>query len=106
MIPFKIKDTEWTCSFVKEDDKNLKGNMGLARFRDNSIFISENLNEHETSKTLIHELVHAFTWDFGFYQVKFTDEIICDFFSIYGREIIKLADYIINVKGEINNGKR
>lgn len=101
MILFKIKDAEWTCFFVKEDDKNLKGNIGLARFRDNSIFISEALNKHETSKTLIHELVHAFTWEFGFYQVKFTDEIICDFFSIYGREIIKLADYIEMLKGEM-----
>lgn len=98
---FKIKDSKWFCLFVNQHDEtnnSIKGNMGITKFSDRTILIDDSLKEPDLSATIIHELTHAFIWEYGFAQVEFSTEVVCDLFGVYGREIIKLTDLILSTK--------
>ena len=95
---FKINKTKWTCLFVSQHDEtnsSIRGNMGLTRYSDRVILIDSDIKEPDLTATVIHEITHAFIWEYGFAQVTFADEIVCDFFGVYGKDIIKIADIIV-----------
>lgn len=39
-------------------------------------------------KVIVHELVHAFTYEEGFYSVKLSREVMADFFATFGGDIM------------------
>lgn len=49
--------------------------------------------------TIKHELTHAYLYSYGFSQVELNEEIICDFFEMYGERIIadskKVYKYLV-----------
>jgi uncharacterized protein YjaZ len=95
-INFKIKDIDWSLEFVDSDDVKLDKSLGLTLNVKRLILVDMNLNKTDLINTVTHELTHAFMWEYGFAQVDFSHENICDFISVYGRNIIGLSDTIVN----------
>lgn len=105
-INFKVKNIPWKCLFVSQHDEtnsDIKGNMGLTRCSDRVILIDDSLKAPDLSATIIHELTHAFIWEYGFYQATFTQEVVCDFFGIYGKDIINITNLILSKCNTIIN---
>jgi uncharacterized protein YjaZ len=95
-ITFKIKDIDWSLDFVDADDVKLDKSLGLTFTIKRLILVDKNLNKTDLITTITHELTHAFMWEYGFSQVDFSHENICDFISVYARNIIELSDTIVN----------
>lgn len=97
MIPFKINKKNWKVIFGYDNDT-----YGRTIYDTKTITINKESHKEDFRSVLTHELAHAFMWEYGFRQVPFTFEVVCDFMGAYAQEIVKLADYIINVKGNKN----
>lgn len=92
-INFKIKNVSWKIEFVHSDDTRLSHddeNLGKTHVTDKVIFIDNNLKTVDLSNTIIHELTHAFVWEYGFQQVDFNLEVVCDFIGNYLLDIHKI----------------
>lgn len=92
-INFKIKNVSWKIEFVHSDDTRLSHddeNLGKTHVTDKVIFIDNNLKTIDLSNTIIHELTHAFVWEYGFQQVDFNLEVVCDFIGNYLLDIHKI----------------
>ena len=87
---------------------NLKGatNACKAKYRvslgvtDNTtktITIADNVSDYMADKILCHELVHVYSFSYGCDIDIETEEIIADFMSLYGRNIVYTADRIFDL---------
>ena len=69
-MKFKINGSEWNIEVVSEDKMNNteKNNdtFGVTMFRTNTIWIVEGLAD--SLKTLKHELMHVWLWEYGHNQ--------------------------------------
>ena len=52
------------------------------------IYMLKSLPAVNFRKVLMHELTHAYMYSCGFDQVELTQEVVCDFMSAYGPQII------------------
>ncbi len=104
-MTFVVNDSIWRLQFVKPSSSNLFRSDGVATLgvTDNAlktVFINNRLTQRMTDKVLCHELVHVYSFENGLNIPIETEEIIADFMSLYGRDIIYLADSILgNVLG-------
>lgn len=65
-----------------------------------TVFIADSLSEYMFIKVLCHELTHVFSFSYDLTLDIETEEIIADFMSLYGRDIIYLADDIMHNLGK------
>lgn len=106
-MTFVVNDSTWHLSFEKPSSSNLLRSDGVATLgvTDNAlktVFINNSLTQRMTDKVLCHELVHVYSFENGLSIPIKTEEIIADFMSLYGRDIIYLADGILsNVMGKV-----
>ena len=104
-MTFAVNGSIWHLSFEKPSSSNLLRSDGVATLgvTDNAlktVFINNRLNQRMTDKVLCHELVHVYSFENGLDIPIETEEIIADFMSLYGRNIVYLADSILsNVLG-------
>ena len=61
-----------------------------------TVYLADNLNDYMMDKVFCHELVHVYCFEKDYYVDLKTEEIIADFMSLYGRDIIYLADDIMD----------
>jgi hypothetical protein len=99
---FRIKNKRWTIRFADAGDEHLLmgGEPCIAQlYKQLRIiyFDSELLNDYaEFRETMIHELVHAFIMTHAISHKQFKDEeFICEFIAVYGDDILKLADELL-----------
>lgn len=97
---FNVNGTEWLLQFVQPNSNELMRSDGAYTFgvTDNTVktvTIANNLSDYMTNKVLCHELVHVYSFENDCDIDMQTEEIIADFMSLYGREIIYMADRII-----------
>lgn len=59
-----------------------------------SIRISDKMDNELLYSTIVHELVHAYLFEYGIYDDNYTNENVCNFFGAYGKKIIKTAELI------------
>lgn len=59
------------------------------------IFLSDRLRGKMLDKVLCHEITHIYCFEFGYDIDVRTEEIVADFMSLFGRDIIYLADEIM-----------
>ena len=59
--------------------------------------IADNVSDYMADKILCHELVHVYLFSYGCDIDIETEEIIADFMSLYGRNIVYTADKIFNL---------
>lgn len=68
-------------------------NLGLTEFVEAKINIRKGMNLITTRSTVIHELIHAFIFAFG-YTVE-NEEAMCNFFGSQADEIMRLTNEIM-----------
>lgn len=98
---FTVNGKTWNIDFVEPLNRNLmrSDNVYTLGVTDNSlkkIFLSNKLYGKMLDKVLCHELVHVYSFENDCEIDIQTEEIIADFMSLYGRDIIYLADDIMN----------
>ena len=101
-MKFIVNNQEWKLLFVKPNSKELMrsdGSITLGMTDNNvkTVFVNNRLNDYMTDKVICHELTHVFAFEFDYYMDIETEEIVADFMSLYGRNIILLLDDLIKV---------
>ena len=101
-MTFIVNNQEWKLIFVKPNSKELMrsdGSITLGMTDNNvkTVFVNNRLNDYMTDKVICHELTHVFAFEFDYYMDIETEEIVADFMSLYGRNIILLLDDLIKV---------
>ena len=97
---FTVNGHTWLLQFVRPSNENLKRSdgswtIGVSDNNLKTVFIADNLSDYMLDRVVCHELVHVFSFENNCsYDIQ-TEEIIADFLSLFGRDIIYLADEII-----------
>lgn len=83
---------------IDEDDKKMNPTpddayLGLTEPLTLQISIRKGLPDPLPRMTLIHELVHAFVFTYG-YQIQ-DEEAMCEFFAAHADEILTLSDQVM-----------
>lgn len=94
---FKINDEVWRVCFVPSYHPSLyrsDGSKTIAACDDNSktIYLENTLTKEKMRKVLCHELTHAAMFSYNIEMDLMQEEIIADFISTYGEEILSLTN--------------
>lgn len=97
---FKANGNIWLLKFVRPSDRNLQRSdgvytLGVTDGNLKTVFIADNLNDYMTDKVFLHELTHVHAIENNYYMPIETEEIVADFLSLFGRDIVYLADDIM-----------
>lgn len=101
-MKFKVNGLTWTVQSVQRDSEKLQVNnkdcLGATYFQDLQIYIDGTLPKVLFRQTVIHELVHVFTFSFGVHLVanRGTEEPVCDFIGAHLDEIYSITNKIMN----------
>lgn len=98
---FQVNGQIWVVEPVKASDDRLRRSDGsltvaVTDNNDKTIYISELLNGKFLDRVICHELVHVFSFENNLSIPIETEEIIANFMSLYGKDIIYLADNIMS----------
>lgn len=98
---FPVGNSIWRLQFVHpmSDDLRRSDSSLTLGVTDNSIkmvFIADDLSERMTDKVLCHELTHVYSFENNYIIDIQTEEIVADFMSLFGRNIIRMADRIMS----------
>lgn len=100
-MKIKIFDEDWTVYITSSVCAGLIANgdpcLGTCWNDKGEIYLSEMLHGLKAKKVIRHELAHAFI---GVTQAnnpkEWTEEAMCDFIGIYGKQISEIGDVIYN----------
>lgn len=106
-MTFKVNNNQWKIQYEKPNSENLHrsdGTLTLAVCDNNlkTIFVNRNLRGYMLDKVICHELTHVYAFEYNYMVDLQTEEIIADFMSLYGRNIIYLLDDIIVILQKAN----
>ena len=101
-MTFTVNNQMWKVDFVDPNNNNLKRSdnsitLGMTDNNTKTIYINNKLSDYMTDKVLCHELCHVFAFEFDYYMPIETEEIVADFMSLYGRDIVYLLDDLVKV---------
>lgn len=97
---FIVNNHIWRLQFVNPKSNHLlRSNMtrtiGVSDNNLKTVFIADNLSDYMLDRVICHELVHVFSFENDCsYDIE-TEEVIANFLSLFGRDIIYLADKLI-----------
>lgn len=99
---FRVNNQDWNLKFVNPNDKNLMRSdgsitIGMTDNNIKTVFINNRLNDYMTDKCLAHELCHVYAFEFDYHMNIEVEEIVADFFSLFGRNIVYLLDDLIEI---------
>lgn len=91
----------WKIEFVKPTSRNLlrsdgSSTLGVCDNGLKKIFIVDNVSRYMTDKILCHELTHLYAMEYDYYMPVEVEEIVADFLSLFGRDIIYMADDVMS----------
>ena len=94
---FKCNGKTWNLAFVEPYNEVLNRSdgsktVGVTDNNTKTVYLSNLLYGKFLDKVICHELVHVASFSYNCSIDIETEEIIADFMSLYGREIIYLAD--------------
>ena len=97
---FTINGENWILQFVRPNSEELRRSdgvytLGVTDNNAKTVSIARGMSDYMTNKVLCHELVHVYSFENNCNIDIQTEEIIADFMSLYGRDIIYLADDIL-----------
>ena len=101
-MTFTVNGNTWKIQYEKPNSKNLLRSDGTLTLAvcDNScktIFINKNMHGYMFDKILCHELTHVYAFEFEYNVDVETEEIIADFLSLFGRQIVYLLDDLMEI---------
>lgn len=99
-MEFYVNNSRWILEFVPPNDKNLINSLGVYTLgvADNNlktVFVNDRLSDTMLDRVVCHELCHVFSFENNLDIAIEVEEIIANFLSLYGRDIVRLADRII-----------
>lgn len=97
---FVVNGKIWFIRLVKANDYILRRSDGsltvaVTDANENCVFVAENLHGKFLEKVLIHEMCHVFCFSYGIYMDVETEEIVADFLSTWGKQILFAVDEIL-----------
>lgn len=100
MRKFNIRDQHWSVEIVPAHDPGLwvdgTARTGAIWPVTCKIYISDELNEDQAYRVMLHELTHAFISATQVHSPEnWTEEAVCEMIAIYGDEIIGQANALI-----------
>ena len=85
-----INSIDWTVRF---DDNLSENTLGQTNYDTLTIMIRSQSNEQNTKRTLLHEIVHAYLYSFGFGpKEQFSVEEVCDFIGSNASNLMNLIE--------------
>lgn len=95
-----INGLEWQIKRVNPYDVNLFRDdgtltVGMTDRMQMTIFLNDKLKGLFLRKVLVHELVHAWIFSYGYILSVQQEEFICDFISSNADDILNKADELI-----------
>lgn len=95
-----INGVEWTIEYVAPNNpvfrlKNGTYTIGLTDNNTKTVYINNKLSDYMTRKVLTHEITHCVCFSYGIYMPLGTEELLADFLSLYGLEIIENVDKVL-----------
>lgn len=96
-MKFAVNNQEWQLLFVNPSNSNLKRSdgsitIGMTDNNTRTVYINNRLSDYMTNKVLAHELCHVFAFSFDYSMPIEVEEVVADFFSLFGRDMINLLD--------------
>ena len=98
---FSINGTIWHIEYKNPNTSELMRSdgtytLGVTDRNTKTVTIANCLSKDMTDKVLCHELTHVHAMEYNYTIPIETEEIVADFLSLYGRDIIYLADDIMS----------
>ena len=99
-LRFTVNNQNWDLVFVKPNSKELVRSdgsitIGMTDNVQKKVFINNRLSGYMMDKCIAHEMCHVYAFSFDYYMDIETEEIVADFFSLFGRSIVyQLHDLI------------
>lgn len=99
---FTITGENWILQFVRPNSEELRRSdgvytLGVTDNTTKTVTIADNLSDRMTDKVLCHELTHVYSFENGCHMDMHTEEIVADFLSLYGRDIVYMADDLMKI---------
>lgn len=99
---YSINGKTWNIRYVEPLNDNLKRSdnsftVGMCDNNTHTIYISNDLQEFYLRKVIIHEVTHSAIFSYGIDLTVEQEEMLCDFLSNFGEEIIDIVDGIFSV---------
>jgi len=96
----------WMIYYVPWNDRNLtkedgSSTIGMCDNRKKCVFICENLSSERYKKVLCHEICHAYCFEYGIELSTYEEEVLCNFVSEHGKNIIYTVDRLFKIVGMI-----
>ena len=99
---FSINGTMWklqyknpsSCELMRSDGVYT---LGVTDNTTKTVTIADNLSDRMTDKVLCHELTHVYSFENFCHMDMHTEEIVADFLSLYGRDIVYMADDLMKI---------
>ena len=102
IMKFAVNNQEWQLLFVNPSNSNLKRSdgsitIGMTDNNTRTVYMNNRLSDYMTNKVLAHELCHVFAFSFDYSMPIEVEETVADFFSLFGRDMIKLLDDLTSI---------
>lgn len=95
-----INGIMWTIIRTDEPEKLLMNNKrlkGVTVYKDNTVYINDELIGNRLNKVLLHELSHIYIYETQIEMKEFYDEeMLCDFMAKFGNQITDKAKRIMS----------
>ncbi len=102
-MKFKVNGLKWTLLNLKPEDERLKirnnSCFGVTSYHDLMVYMDITQAKELYRQTVIHELIHVFTFSFGVHLIanNDTEEPVCDFIGAHFDEIRAIADKVMKL---------
>lgn len=101
-MKFTVNNQDWELVLVKPSSNELvrsdgSTTIGMTDNVQKKVFINNRLNDYMFDKCLAHELCHVYAFSYDYFMDIKTEEIVADFFSLFGRSMVYMLDDLINV---------
>lgn len=101
-LRFTVNNQNWDLVFVKPNSKELVRSdgsitIGMTDNVQKKVFINNRLSNYMMDKCIAHEMCHVYAFSFDYYMDIETEEIVADFFSLFGRSIVYQLDDLIRI---------
>lgn len=108
-MKIKIANDLWKVKLKDGDSKKMhpskdRINLGLTEYTELVINIRKEMPLSLARSTVIHELVHAFIFSYG-YEMD-SEEAMCNFFGVHANEILELTEQIMKGVIDVANNRR
>lgn len=102
IMKFTVNNQEWELVLVKPNSKELMRSdgsitIGMTDNNQRKVFINNRLNDYLFDKCLAHELCHVYAFSFDYFMDIETEEIVADFFSLFGRSMVYMLDDLVGI---------